>query len=183
MRLLPDACLLHGGLRVDAGEPYPIVIIRPMRGSDVDACASLILAIPLWAEYGITPERARATFTTVRDGTSSGIVAEDDGRVIGFIVFRVTGTFVHSGYIHDVGVAPEAQNSGVGSLLMEAAEAEIFRHGPNVFLMMSAFNTGAQRFYERRGYRRVGDIPGYIRRGITEVLYRKTLGPILPEEP
>jgi ribosomal protein S18 acetylase RimI-like enzyme len=160
-----------------------IVIIRPMRGSDVDACASLMLAIPLWAQYGMTPERARAAFTAVGDGTSSGIVAEEDGRAIGFVVFRVTGTFVHSGYIHDVGVVPEAQNRGVGSLLMEAAEAEIFRHGPNVFLMVSAFNTGAHRFYERRGYQRVGDIPEYIRRGITEVLYRKSLGPILPGEP
>ncbi len=157
------------------------MIIRPLGDCDVNACASLMLAIPLWARYRMTPERARATFADVREGSSSGVVAEDDGRIIGFLVYRVRGTFVHSGYILDVGVAPDAQNRGVGRQLMDAAEADIFRHGPNVFLMVSAFNTGAQRFYEERGYRRVGEIPDYVRRGITEILYRKTLGPIAGE--
>ena len=37
---------------------------------------------------------------------------------------------------------------------------------------------GARRFYERRGYQRIGEITDYVRRGITEAVYRKTLGPI-----
>jgi ribosomal protein S18 acetylase RimI-like enzyme len=61
---------------------------------------------------------------------------------------------------------------------MDAAETDIFGHGPNVFLLVSAGNTRARRFYERRGYKRIGEIPDYIQRGTTEVLYRKTLGPI-----
>ena len=61
---------------------------------------------------------------------------------------------------------------------MDAAEAAILEGGPNVFLLVSEWNTRAQRFYERRGYRRIGDVPDYVRVGITEVLYRKTLGPI-----
>lgn len=152
--------------------------IRPMKDTDVGACASLMLAIPLWIEYGVTPERARAIFADAVGGSSAGLVAEEDGRVVGFVVYRLRGTFAHSGYILDVGVASEGQNRGAGSLLMDAAEAEILRHGPNVFLLVSAFNTRAQRFYERRGYRRIGEIPDYIRRGVTEVLYRKTVGPI-----
>lgn len=155
--------------------------IRPLGDRDVNACASLMRAIPLWAQYRMTPERARATFADVREGSSCGVVADDDGRIIGFVVYRVQGTFVHSGYILNVGVAPDVQNRGVGRQLMDAAEADIFRHGPNIFLMVAAFNTGAQRFYERRGYRRVGEISDYIRTGITEILYRKTLGPIAGE--
>jgi len=61
---------------------------------------------------------------------------------------------------------------------MDAAEAAILSHGPNVFLLVSSWNTGARRFYERRGYRRIGEVADYVRRGITEVVYRKTLGPI-----
>ncbi len=80
-------------------------------------------------------------------------------------------------------MAPEAQGRGVGTLLMDAAEDEIFRAGPNVFLLVTATNTRAQRFYERRGYRRIGEIADYIQPGITEVLYRKTLGPIQPGRP
>jgi ribosomal protein S18 acetylase RimI-like enzyme len=152
--------------------------IRPLRGTDVDACAALMLATPLWIEYRVTPARARDIFADATGGSSQGLVAEDGGRVIGFVVYRLQGTFVHSGYILDVGVGADAQNQGVGTRLMDAAETDIFGHGPNVFLLVSASNTGAQRFYERRGYRRIGEIPDYIQRGTTEVLYRKTLGPI-----
>lgn len=137
-----------------------------------------MLATPLWIEYRVTPERARAIFADATGGSSQGLVAEDGGRVIGFVVYRLRGTFVHSGYILDVGVGADAQNRGVGTRLMAAAETDIFGHGPNVFLLVSAGNTRAQRFYERRGYRRIGEIPDYIQRGTTEVLYRKTLGPI-----
>ena len=38
-------------------------------------------------------------------------------------------------------------------------------------------NVGARRFYERHGYRHVGDLPGLARPGIDEALYWKTLRP------
>lgn len=110
--------------------------------------------------------------------TGLGFVAEDAGGVVGFVVYAIEGTFVYSGYVQSVAVAPDAQRRGVGGRLMEAAEAAILGRGPNVFLLVSQWNTDAQRFYERRGYRRVGEIPDYVRRGITECVYRKTLGPI-----
>jgi len=150
-----------------------------MRMEDAEACAAIILGTPLWEHYGIaTEEAARATLADVFDGTCSGLVAEEDGRIAGFVVYTAEGTFVHSGYVRTVAVAPEARHRGVGRRLMDAAEGEIFNHGPNVFLLVSAWNASAQRFYEVRGYRRVGEIADYVQRGITEVLYRKTLGPI-----
>ena len=150
-----------------------------MREADVAACASIVLAVPLWKPYGVADaEAARAPFEDVLSGRCLGLVAEDAGRVVGYVVFTVRGTFVHSGYVRSVAVAPEAQRRGVGARLMDAAEAAILAHGPNVFLLVAVWNTGAQRFYERRGYHRIGEIADFIRRGITELLYRKTLGPI-----
>ena len=150
-----------------------------MRMTDAESCAAIILGTPLWERYGITtPEAARAALADVFDGTCSGLVAEEEGRILGFVVYTVEGTFVHSGYVRTVAVAPEARHRGVGRQLMDAAEGEIFNRGPNVFLLVSAWNASAQRFYEVRGYRRVGEIADYLRRGLTEVLYRKTLGPI-----
>ncbi len=157
--------------------------IRPLVEGDVDACAALMQRIPLWAQYRITPEAARRVFTGALGGLSHVQVAEEDGSVIGFVEYLLRGTFGHSGYVWALGVAPEAQGRGVGTLLMDAAEDEIFRAGPNVFLLVTATNTRAQRFYERRGYRRIGEIADYIQPGITEVLYRKTLGPIQPGRP
>lgn len=157
--------------------------IRPIRDADVAACAALMRRIPLWAQYGVTEEEARAVFRGALAGWAEVRVAERDGGVVGFVEYVLRGTFGHSGYVWALGVAPEAQGRGVGAALMDTAEDEIFRHGPNVFLLVAAGNAAAQRFYERRGYRRVGEIPDYIRAGLTELIYRKTLGPIRPERP
>jgi len=154
------------------------VAIRPIAPADVDACAAIMVALPLWAQYGITPAAARAVFDEALSGPARVQVAEDGGRVVGFVEYFLRGTFGHSGYIRAIGVAPDAQGRGIGARLMDAAEAEIFRTGPNVFLLVTGTNTRAQRFYERRGYCRIGEIPSYARAGLTEVLYRKSLGPI-----
>lgn len=157
--------------------------IRPFRAEDLDACAALLLALPLWRQYHVTPEAARALFLRALGGELRSQVAEESGRVVGVVVYTLRGTFDHSGYVRAVGVAEDVQGRGVGGRLMDAAEEEIFQAGPNVFLLVTSTNTGAQRFYERRGYRRVGEIPDYVRPGITEVLYRKTRGPIHPDAP
>jgi len=134
--------------------------------------------LPLWQRYGVSAAAARETFAEALRGALQVRVAEDGGRVLGFVEYLVRGTFGHSGYVWAVGVAANAQGRGVGGRLMDAAEAAIFEAGPNVFLLVTAANAGAQRFYERRGYRRVGTLPDYILPGVTEVVYRKTRGPI-----
>jgi len=154
------------------------VTIRPFRETDVETCASLMVDLPLYGRYGVTGKDARALFARTLAGASRALVAEDAGGVLGFVVYSLHGTFDHSGYVRAIGVAARAQRRGVGGRLMEAAEREIFSRGPNVFLLVSADNADARRFYERRGYREIGELPDYARAGITEVLYRKTLGPV-----
>lgn len=162
--------------------------IRPLRVTDLDPCARLIAADPLWKRYHVTLARARRLLQEVlaatrRDGgrTSEAgecAVAHSRGQVVGFIWFRLNGTFHHSGYVRWIGVAPHVQGQGVGTGLMAYAENKIFARGPNVFLMVSAFNTGAQKFYKRLGYTEIGAVPNYAIRGITERLFRKTRGPL-----
>jgi ribosomal protein S18 acetylase RimI-like enzyme len=155
-----------------------VVTVRPLGPADVEACAAIMSDLALWREYGVTIREARDTFAAALRGAAQVQVAEDGTRVVGFVEYLARGTFGHSGYVWAVGVAADAQGRGVGGRLMDAAEAEIFKAGPNVFLLVNASNPGAQRFYERRGYRRVGELTDYMRPGLTEILYRKTLGPI-----
>lgn len=162
--------------------------IRPLRVTDLDPCARLIAADPLWKRYQITLARARRLLQEVLAATRRGggrtseagefAVAHSRGQVVGFIWFRLNGTFHHSGYVRWIGVAPHVRGQGVGAKLMAYAERKIFSRGPNVFLMVSAFNTGAQKFYKRLGYTEIGAVPNYAIRGITERLFRKTRGPL-----
>jgi ribosomal protein S18 acetylase RimI-like enzyme len=73
---------------------------------------------------------------------------------------------------------PRWRNRGIGAKLIRHVEQRVFRQHPNVFLCVSSFNRGAQRFYKRMGFKRVGEIPDYIVKGHSEYLVRKTRGPI-----
>jgi ribosomal protein S18 acetylase RimI-like enzyme len=75
-------------------------------------------------------------------------------------------------------VAPAERGNGIGRRLMEHIEEGIFRTAPNVFLFVSDFNTSAQSFYERLGYRKVGELQDYLVAGRSELLMRKSRGPI-----
>ncbi|MGQ0549222.1 MAG: GNAT family N-acetyltransferase [Armatimonadota bacterium] len=164
------------------------VAIRPLRTADIKACADIVGSDPLWRRYGTTVARARRAFrlalATRRRGGERGraadklAVARQGKQVLGFIWFRLEGTFHHSGYVRWIAVSPHARARGVGRRLMRYAEDRIFRKGPNVFLLVSAFNRGAQAFYRRLGYAQVGAIPDYLVPGITERLFRKTRRPI-----
>ena len=68
-----------------------------------------------------------------------------------------------------------ARGQGLGSRLVEFAEQRILRVSPNIF---SSFNLGARRLYERLGYKVVGELSDYIVRGHSELLLRKTTGPL-----
>ena len=103
-------------------------------------------------------------------------VALAGGEVAGFVVLCIRGAFV--GYIQSVCVAPRSRGGGIGTALMRFAEARILRESPNVFLCVSSFNPDARRLYERLGYALVGELTDYIVAGHSELLYRKSVGPI-----
>jgi ribosomal protein S18 acetylase RimI-like enzyme len=88
----------------------------------------------------------------------------------------MTGAFV--GYIQTICIHPDHRGQGLGSRLVEFAEQRILRDAPNVFMCVSAFNRDARRLYERLGYRVVGELTDYIVRGHSEILLRKTSGPL-----
>jgi ribosomal protein S18 acetylase RimI-like enzyme len=44
-----------------------------------------------------------------------------------------------------------------------------------MFLCVSSFNTRARQLYERRGYVQVGEFPGYVIAGASEILMQKRL--------
>ena len=162
-----------------------MLTMRRGQRSDIEACARIVVTDPLWRRYRLTLPRARRVLREAmgrRVGRSRDraelAVATLDRSVVGFVLYHLHGTFHSSGYVRWIAVATQARGRGVGRALMRHAEAHIFRTGPNVFLTVSDFNRRAQSFYRTLGYRNVGAIPNYVIPGITELLYRKTIGSI-----
>lgn len=96
--------------------------------------------------------------------------------LLGFVAIVMTGAFV--GYVQTIAVRADVRGGGIGSALLAFAEERIWRESPNVFICVSSFNPRARALYERLGYGVVGELPDYIVRGHSEILLRKTIGPI-----
>ena len=116
------------------------------------------------------------SLAVLRDVRKERYVVLDRDRLAGFLILNMTGTFV--GYIQTVCVAPEDRGRGLGEKLVGFAEERIFRESPNVFLCVSSFNAGARRLYDRLGYQVVGELMDYVVPGHSEILMRKTIGPL-----
>jgi ribosomal-protein-alanine N-acetyltransferase len=126
-----------------------------------------------WLTFGITFEESIARLTD----RNREIYVSVDGSILGFIILNTKmGPF--TGYIQTICVAPDARGRGVGSELVAFAEERIFRDGPNVFLCVSSFNPRARALYERLGYETIGEIRDFLITGASEILMRKTRGPL-----
>jgi ribosomal protein S18 acetylase RimI-like enzyme len=75
-------------------------------------------------------------------------------------------------------VRKELARAGVGAALMRSIEEAAVKVSREIFLLVSDFNTDAQRFYQRQGYQQIGAIPGYVLPDVTELLYWKQLSSI-----
>lgn len=140
---------------------------------EAEACARMMAASEPW----ITLRRdAAAALAIVADPGRETCVALLGDELVGFIILVMHGAFV--GYIQSVCVAPGRRGLGLGRRLMAFAEERIFRETPNVFLNVASFNPQAQRLYERLGYEVVGELRDYIVPGHSEILMRKSTGPL-----
>jgi len=154
-------------------------IIRPLAtDAEAWACAELMASSDPWRRLGRTLEQS---YAIVRDPAREVYVAlepsaSSDPRVAGFIVVIMQGVFI--GYIQSVAVRADCRGRGLGSALIALAEQRILREVPNVFICASSFNPAARRLYERLGYKVVGELTDYIVRGHSEILLRKSTGPL-----
>ena len=87
------------------------------------------------------------------------MVAEVDGVVAGYVYAGIEPLSWkelrdEAGFVHDLLVEEAFRHSGAGQQLLDAAIAWLKQRGmPRVVLWSAAGNTGAQRLFDRRGFR------------------------------
>ena len=88
------------------------------------------------------------------------LVAERDGAVVGYAYAGVEGNDYMAlrgpaGVIYDLVVDPDHRRQGIGGALLEAAQAALAERGePRAVLSTAERNVGAQRMFEKAGFRR-----------------------------
>lgn len=147
--------------------------IRPMTPADIPGCARWIAATPLWQRYHVTEPSIQKRLSQALENGATIFVAERAGDVLGFLWLVERGAFDHSDYVRLIGVRPGERGRGVGRALMEFAEESSRARGRDLFLLVSDFNTDAQRFYQRLGFHQVGLLEDYVIPGVSELIYRK----------
>jgi len=155
--------------------PEDKFIIRPTHDPEVIAdCAHMMSHTDPWITLGMPYEYCLKAF----EGDYREIfMAEFENELAGFVIMQTLGTF--KGYIQTICITEAWRGMGLGTLLLQFCENRILSYSPNVFICVSSFNEGAIRLYEQLGFKLVGELDNFIKQGFTELLYRKTIGPIV----
>lgn len=111
--------------------------------------------------------------TRIRRPELIPLTARVAGNLGGFVLLHPTG-LAGSPYIASIAVAEEARSQGLGAELLRAAESR-FPDARHIFLCVSSFNRRARQLYERCGYTAVGELPGYVIEGASEIVMHKRL--------
>jgi ribosomal protein S18 acetylase RimI-like enzyme len=146
------------------------LLIRTANPGDLEALGRLG-AMLMRTHYAFDPHR----FLTPEEGVENGyasflgrllnspddclFVAEKDGAVSGYVWGGLEPLSWKelrgpAGFIHDLAVADEARDSGIGTALIEAGIGWLRERGaPRVVLWTAARNEGAHALFRRLGFR------------------------------
>jgi ribosomal protein S18 acetylase RimI-like enzyme len=152
-------------------------MIRIVRASQkhVGAMAKLMAASPLLQRYGATARAARAGLGKGLRRRDTIHVAVDGTAIVGLAWFIKTPAFDRAMYLQLLLVAESHQSRGVGALLLARGERDARAAGcRHMVFLVTKSNRRARAFYERHGYERVGELPGFVRAEIDETLYLKS---------
>jgi ribosomal protein S18 acetylase RimI-like enzyme len=146
--------------------------------SEFDQCASMMVKSDPWITLGMDLARCRTAF----DGECKEVYVLKEGDAIaGFAILQVCGSF--RGYIQTLYVDATWRSQGLGTRLLEFCEQRILKISPNIFICVSSFNTSALKLYERFGFKLVGELRDFVKTGYSELLLRKTFGPLVGYQP
>ncbi|MBX0300173.1 GNAT family acetyltransferase [Cryobacterium sp. 1639] len=124
----------------------------PIAIADVSP-AQFPAVIALWEEAGLTrpwnPPAADLQ-RALETETSTVLAAVAQGRLVGTVMVGHDG---HRGWVYYLAVTGSERGTGLGRLLMQAAETWLVdRRAVKVQLMVRQTNTAVTGFYDRLGY-------------------------------
>jgi len=150
-------------------------VIRALATADIAPLAGRLATLPLMVRYRRTREAIELDLGAAL-ARSDGLLVWDAGSgADGLCWFQPSGTLGLGGYLKLLAIATGGEGRGAGAALLAGFEAAVATHSRHAFLLVSDFNHGAQRFYQRHGYREVGRLPALVLPDVDELVLWKRL--------
>src|SRR5439155_20314443 len=117
--------------------------------------------------HPLTYDRAAAFWRRIAHGVAAGeralLVAEDAHGLCGTVqlIFDLPENQPHRADLAKMLVHRRVRRQGLGAALMRAAENTARQYGKTLLVLDAVTGGEAARLYERLGWVRVGEIPGY----------------------
>ncbi|MGL6197767.1 MAG: GNAT family N-acetyltransferase [Lachnospiraceae bacterium] len=135
-------------------------------------CAEIISSEHAWQLYEIDLNKAIEILTSMPDQIYA---IKENNIVQGFATLRLQGIGNIGAYVRMVAVRQDCRGQSMGRYLIDYVQKEAEKQGDkNIFLICSADNQNASRFYEAIGFNRVGILTDLVIVGHDEILYRRT---------
>ncbi len=136
-----------------AGHDGHSVLIRRMTGADIPN------VMPIEEESFPTPWTYDMMENELSVENSHYLVAEEEGRILGFIGYWQV---LDEGHIMNIAVNKDSRERGIGSLLMDVMLEDGRKRGILYWtLEVRVSNDPARRLYEKKQFELAGIRPGY----------------------
>lgn len=149
------------------------VEIKQLIKENIDVCTEIICNSVLGEKYGYIKEKTKNMLSNALDKEEKIFTAHIKKDVVGFIWYDQKGAFAISPYLKLIVIDEKYKGMNIGSLLMDFYEKQCKEVNKHYFLLVSDFNINAIAFYEKRGYKRIGTIPYFVKRDINEIIMFK----------
>jgi ribosomal protein S18 acetylase RimI-like enzyme len=129
-------------------------------------------------EVSCAIELLDAALAQAEGNTYEVLVADDGGRVVGYVCFGQTPMTESTFDLYWLVVSAAERGKGLGRALVAGFEDHLRQRGARTIRVETSSlegQGGASRFYETTGYRRVGVIPDFYRAGDDLLTFAKVL--------
>jgi ribosomal protein S18 acetylase RimI-like enzyme len=156
-----------------------LVRIRPTTRDDYESIINILRKTDNFTaeEIKIADELLNSFFSQSFESGYWTYTAVNNG-VVGYVCYGPT-PLTHGTYdIYWIAVDPNLQGQGIGSELLNFAEADISQHGGRLIIIYTSSQekyTATRNFYLKRGYNESARIKDYYKRGDDLVIYVKQI--------
>ena len=140
----------------------------------IDSCRDILQNSDIGKVYFSDCEKATKMLTYAVGQKNVYVALDENENCLGFIYYMPNGVFGSYPYLHIIAVKEEYRSNGIGKQLIKFFEDNASDYSSTkYFLTVDDFNPRAKKLYESLGYKCVGELTDFYKKGINCFLMMK----------